>query len=242
MMKEQNVLAIIPARGGSKGIRRKNLRLLSGKPLIQYAIEAAKASTYVTKIVVSTDDKEISELSKELGAEVIMRPSALAEDKSLVIDAIRYTVKELKNSQGFVPEVIVLLECTSPIKKTEEVDLAIQKLLAKEADSAASFKETLVSPNRLWSIQGKEVSPFISNASPFLPRQSQPKGYELTGQLYALTNEILNKNPDSISILLGRIFPIITSVKSVDIDDELDLLIAEQVIKYIENEKFKGTL
>ncbi|MBK0401708.1 acylneuraminate cytidylyltransferase family protein [Adhaeribacter sp. BT258] len=239
MKQNRNVLAIIPARGGSKGIPGKNLRLLNGKPLIQYSIDAALESELINKIVVSTDDDKIAEASIGLGAEVIKRPESLAGDKALVIDAIRYTIKE-SELQGFVPDIIVLLECTSPIKSVEEIDLAIRKLINNEADSVATFKETAVSPNRLWRIEDGKVAPFIESASPFMPRQAQPKGYELTGQVYAFTTYILNQNPEAISILLGRVLPIISKSKAVDIDEELDLLIAEQVLKYIENEKITG--
>lgn len=235
MSQNRNVLSIIPARGGSKGIPNKNLRFLNGKPLIQYPIEAAQKCSLINKIVVSTDSSEIAEKSIELGAEVIIRPQELSGDKSLVIDAIRHVIAECEKEQ-YYPEIILLLECTSPIKKTEHINLAIQKLLNKEADTVATFKESHVSPNRLWRIESDVVSPYLKDASPFLPRQSQPIAYELTGQIYAFTYEILKKNPQSISILMGRIFPIISSV-FVDIDVELDLIIAEQILKYIENEK-----
>jgi CMP-N-acetylneuraminic acid synthetase len=239
MEENKNVLAIIPARGGSKGIPGKNLRLLGGKPLIQYSIDAALKSELINKVVVSTDDDKIAAVSQKLGAEVIKRPESLAGDKALVIDAIRYTIGEVEK-QNFNPDIIVLLECTSPLKSVEEIDLAIRKLLDDEADSVATFKESAVSPNRLWRVHEGNVAPYIDNASPFMPRQAQPKGYELTGQIYAFTTKALKKNPDAISILLGRIYPIISKVKAVDIDEELDLLIAEQVLKYTENEKTTG--
>lgn len=209
--------------------------MLNGKPLIQYSIEAARACSLITKIVVSTDSSQIAEKSKELGAEVIMRPEELSGDKALVIHAIRHVIAECEKDQYF-PEIILLLECTSPVKRGEDINLAIQKLINKEADTVATFKESPISPNRLWKIEKGSVSPYLKDASPFLPRQSQPTAYELTGQIYAFTNEIFKSNPHSISILMGRIFPIVSSL-SIDIDVELDLIIAEQILKYLENEK-----
>jgi CMP-N,N'-diacetyllegionaminic acid synthase len=237
----ENILAIVPARGGSKGLPGKNIRPLNGKPLIQYPIDTARESAYINKIVVSTDYAEIAEVAEAAGAEVIMRPPHLSDDTALVIDAIRYTLEEVEK-KGYSPKVILLLEATSPIKSVEEIDLAIKKLLDGEADSAAAFKETAVSPNRLWKIKDDEVASFIENASPFLPRQAQPKGYELTGQFYAFTTDILRKNPEAISILLGKVFPVITKTKCVDIDEELDFLIAEQIITFITNEKITRTV
>lgn len=236
-----NILAIIPARGGSKGVPRKNIRPLLGKPLIQYAIDAAKQSAYINKIIVSTDDEEIASIAKQGGAEVIFRPASMSNDTALVIDAIRFSIDQCEN-EGYLPKAIVLLECTAPIKSVDEIDEAIKKIVDGEADSAASFKETAVSPNRLWRIEEDEVSPFIENASPFLPRQAQPKGYELTGQFYVLTTDILKKNPGAISILLGKMYPVITKVRLIDIDEEIDFLIAEQIIKFIENEEITGTV
>ncbi len=227
------VLAIIPARGGSKGILRKNLRELLGKPLLQYPIDTARASRFVDRIVISTDDAEIGELAEKLGAEVIWRPAAMATDTALVIDAIRYTIQYVRE-RGYDPAVVTLLEATAPIRRVEDLDRAIEAVLMGRADTAASFHETEVSPNRLWKVDeaAGAAGPYLDGAQPFLPRQQQPKAYQLNGQIYAFSPAILDANPTAISIIQGRVFPIVTPrAMAIDIDEEFDLLIAEQVLR-----------
>ena len=231
-MKIKKVVAVIPARGGSKGIKNKNLRNLAGKPLIKHSIDYAKQSKYIDKIIVSTDSEDIKKFALSEGVIVIERPDEISGDKALVVDAIRHVIVELEEKEKYNVDIIVLLECTSPIKSVEEIDQAINILINEQADSVATFKEAAISPNRFWKIENSLVVPFIEGAKPFLPRQMQPVGYELSGQIYALTASVLNLNPDSISILLGKIYPIITKTEVIDIDNEMDLLIAEKIFEY----------
>lgn len=227
------VLAIIPARGGSKGILRKNLRELLGKPLLQYPIDTARQSRFVDRIVVSTDDPEIGALAERLGVEVVWRPAELSTDTALVIDAIRYTLAYLKE-RGYEPAVVTLLEATSPIRRVSDLDRSIEVVLNGQADSTATFCETEVSPGRIWRIDEAAgiVEPLLPGAQPFRPRQQQPTGYQLNGQIYAFTPQILAAHPDAISIFLGRVYPVVTPrAMAIDIDEEFDLLIAEQVLR-----------
>lgn len=231
-----NIIAFIPARGGSKGIPGKNLRLLNGKPLISYAIDAAKASKYINRIIVSTDDNKIKEAALSLGTEVHDRPSNLAQDKSLVIDSIRSLVESIEQNESSHIDIIVVLECTSPIKSVIDIDRGIDQVMNYGFDSATSLTETAISPNRMWIISDNTLSSFIKGAKPFLPRQEQPKAFQLTGQFYVLSKKILNDNPDSISLLLGKVYPLISTSKAFfDIDEEMDLFIAEQYLKNYEN-------
>ena len=231
-MKRENVIAIIPARGGSKGILDKNLKNLAGKPLIKHSIDYAKQSKLIDKIIVSTDNGNIKNFAISENVIVIDRPDEISGDKALVVDAIRHVIKELYEKEKYVVDIIVLLECTSPIKSVVEIDQAIKILVNGQADSVATFKNTAISPNRFWKIENSLVVPYIEGANPFLPRQMQPVGYELSGQIFALTASILNSNPDSISILLGKIYPIITKTEAIDIDNEIDLFIAEKIFEH----------
>jgi CMP-N,N'-diacetyllegionaminic acid synthase len=231
-MEKKNVIAIIPARGGSKGIKNKNLRNLAGKPLIKHSIDYAKQSKLIDKIIVSTDSENIKNFALSEDVFVFERPNDISGDKALVIDAIRHVLSELEEKEKYRVDIIVLLECTSPIKSVDEIEQAINILIDEKADSVASFKETAISPNRFWKIENDLVVPFINGANPFLPRQMQPVGYELSGQVYALTARILNLSPNSISILLGKVHPIITKTVVIDIDNEIDLLIAEKIFEY----------
>jgi CMP-N,N'-diacetyllegionaminic acid synthase len=234
-MEEKNILAIIPARGGSKGIPGKNIREFAGKPLIVHSIEAALKCPLVTRTVVSTDDDKIAAISIAHGAEVIKRPGELAADSSLVIDTIRYTVRKVEE-EGEDVDIVILLEPTSPFRRMQDIEKCIQVLLENKADSAATYTNANISPNRLWRISDDVVEPYIEGAVPWLPRQKQPRAFELTGQVYALSKKILFEKEDSISTLLGRIFPVITPRETaLDIDTELDFIMAEKIMEHFQH-------
>ncbi|MGK0500803.1 MAG: CMP-N-acetylneuraminic acid synthetase [Oceanicoccus sp.] len=238
-MKEKNVLAIIPARGGSKGIPGKNIRDFVGKPLIVHSIETSLECSLVNRTIVSTDDDAIAGVAREHGAEVIKRPKELAADTSLVIDAIRYTVRKVEE-EGEDVDIVILLEPTSPFRRPEDLEKCIQVLLDDKADSAGTFTNSDISPNRLWRVSGDVVEPYIDGAVPWLPRQKQPKAFELTGQIYALSKKILFEDEESISTLSGRIFPVITPRETaLDIDTELDFMVAEKVMEHFQNKDNK---
>jgi len=227
------ILAIIPARGGSKGVYKKNIRQLGNVPLIQYSIDAAKSSTHITDIVISTDDSEIASIGKNAGIEVIKRPESLARDESLVMDAVRHVI-ETKLKQGIEFDILVLLEPTAPFRTADDIDKTIQILLNQAADSAATFSETETPPTRIWKIKNHRPIPFIKGADPFLPRQHHEKGFALNGMVYVLKIEQLHKNPKSNSFLLGKtVAHIIPKERVVDIDTETDFFFAEQMLKHI---------
>lgn len=224
---EDHVISIIPARGGSKGIPGKNIKELKGKPLIEYSIEHSLQVDNIDRTIVSTDDEEIAEVAERAGAEVIERPEELAADDSLVIDAVRYTVEKLED-EGYSVSMIVLLEPTSPIRDIEVTERCIRVLKEGRADSVATFSETELPPHRMWRIEGEKVEPFFEEANPWLPRQSQPVAYRLNGQVYALTKDILFEHGDSVSLLLGEKYPVITPKETaVDIDTERDFKMIE---------------
>ena len=238
-MEEKNVLTIIPARGGSKGIPGKNIKQFAGKPLIVHSIEASLQCPLINRTVVSTDDDKIAEVAKAHGAQVIRRPDELASDTSVVIDAIRYTVRKIEEEGGVV-DIVILLEPTSPFRRQEDIEKCIQVLLENKADSAATYTDAKVSPNRLWRISDDVVEPFIQGAVPWLPRQKQPKAFELTGQIYAISTKVLFEDEESISTLLGQIFPVITPRETaLDIDTELDFMIAEKIMEHFQNKNAK---
>jgi CMP-N-acetylneuraminic acid synthetase len=238
-MEERKILAIIPARGGSKGIPGKNIKNFAGKPLIVHSIEASLACPLINRTVVSTDDDKIADISKAHGAQVIKRPNELARDASLVIDAIRYTVRKVEED-GEDFGIVILLEPTSPFRRMEDIKKCLQALLENKADSVATFTNSNVSPNRLWRVSDDVVEPFIAGAVPWLPRQKQPKAYELTGQIYAFSKQVLFEKDDSVSLLWGRIFPVITPRETaLDIDTELDFMMAEKIMEHFQHKNTK---
>ena len=233
-MEDKNVLAVIPARGGSKGIPGKNIRAFAGKPLIVHSIQASLQCPLITRTVVSTDDDEIAEVAKAHGAQVVRRPDDLATDTSLVIDAIKHAVRNVEE-EGEEIDMVLLLEPTSPLRRAEDLENCIQVLLEDRADSVATFTPSDISPNRLWRVSGDIVEPFIEGAVPWLPRQKQPKAFELTGQIYGLSRKILFEREDSISTVSGRIFPVITPRETaLDIDTEFDFVMAEKVMEHFQ--------
>ena len=133
---QMDVLCIIPARGGSKSIPRKNVRPLAGKPLLAYGIEAARGSKYVTRVVVSTDDAEIGEAAKRYGTEVIWRPSEISGDTDSSESALLHSLEHLQQAEEYEPDLVVFLQCTSPLTVSKDVDGTIEVLLTENADSA----------------------------------------------------------------------------------------------------------
>ena len=234
MTKPKTVLAIIPARGGSKGIPGKNIREFAGKPLIAHSIQSALECKLIAKTVVTTDSLEISEVAKQFGAQVIDRPKELATDGALVIDAIRHAVVAFEGEDQKV-DYVILLEPTSPFRRKEDLERCVELLLDGKADSVATFTDAHVSPNRLWRVTDDTVEPFIAGAVPWLPRQKQPKAYELTGQIYGISRKLLFDDLNAISLLQGKVQAVITPPETaLDIDTEFDFLKAEMIMRHFQ--------
>lgn len=177
-------LAIIPARGGSKGIPRKNVLPLAGKPLIAHNILAARAASRVSRVVVSTDDAEIAAVAKDYGAEVVMRPDALAGDVSRSEDALLHVLDTLEQEEAYRPDMIAFLQCTSPLTAPEDIDGTLAALEDKGADSALA-----VVPFHyfLWSEQGDGGADGINHDKSFrLMRQHRQPEFVETGAVYAM--------------------------------------------------------
>jgi CMP-N-acetylneuraminic acid synthetase len=130
------ILAIIPARGGSKGIPRKNVRPLAGKPLIAHTIGSAKGSSYVDRIAVSTDDQEIADVARKYGAEVIWRPAEISGDKASSESALLHALEHLEMTERYTPDLLVFLQCTAPLTASDDIDGTIRAFLEEKADSA----------------------------------------------------------------------------------------------------------
>jgi len=145
----EGVIAIIPARGGSKGILRKNIKLLNGKPLISYTINAAKQSKHIARTIVSTEDTEIKEVSMKYGAEVIDRPEELAKDNSPTLPVLQHVIQTLQDNNEKV-KLIVLLQSTAQFQKPEEIDEAIQTVITGNWDSLISLSPVPKHFNPIW--------------------------------------------------------------------------------------------
>ena len=237
MSKQKNdVLAIIPARGGSKGIPRKNIRLLAGYPLIAYSIEIARQSKLVTRIIVSTDDDEIASIAKALGAEVpFMRPPELAQDDTRDLPVFQQALRWLKDNEGYEPTAVVQLRPTTPIRERDSVDRAINVLLENpSADSVRSVVIPDKNPFKMWLINPDGfMQPLISleemDEAYNAPRQALPSAYWHSGQVDVIRPETLF---DKNSMSGEKILPIILDpMYSIDIDTLDTWQYAEWVIR-----------
>jgi CMP-N,N'-diacetyllegionaminic acid synthase len=196
------ILALIPARGGSKGIPRKNVMPLLGKPMIAYSILHAKASKHINRIVVTTDDHEIAEVAREWGAEVpFMRPSEYAQDLSPDIDAFRHALEWLKAQEGYMPEAVVHLRPPGPVRRVELIDQAVDLLLSHpEADAVRSIGLALQTPYKMWHVTAQGyLEPVLRIEdvpdSQSLPRQQLPMVYWQNGYVDVIRpRAVLAKN------------------------------------------------
>ena len=225
-----HILAIIPARGGSKGIPDKNIREFAGKPLIAHTIASAKGSQRISRIIVSTDSEQIAGIAKEYGAEVpFLRPPELAQDKSPVSEAVLHLLAELKVREQYEPEYIVLLQPTSPLRNSDDIDGALTLLEKRGADSVVTVTETepLVytrSPEGELCLISDEA--FLSSTN----RQELNRTYKLDGSMvYAVTTRSFLKTK---SFLGGKLYGyVIPRWRAVDLDEPQDFLVGELVYK-----------
>lgn len=224
-----NILGIIPARGGSKGVPRKNLRLLAGKPLLSYAIDEAKKSLRLNQFLVSTDDEEIATIAKQEGAWVpFLRPSELAEDDSTALSVIKHAVNFYENDTQRQVDIAVYLQPTSPMRNSEDIDSSIELCISSKADQVVSVVEVehRYSPNSLLVLKDGYLTSALSIADEAkLLRQLKPKYYARNGPaVLVLSRKAVEKG----SLYEGRTVPYIMPVeRSLDIDSEFDFKLAE---------------
>jgi CMP-N,N'-diacetyllegionaminic acid synthase len=225
MLNGQRVIAVIPARGGSKSVPRKNVRLLGGKPLLVWSIEVAQQVSEIDRVIVSTDDAEIASVSRAHGAEVYARPQHLATDEALVIDALKDLLRTLQ-AEGEAPEWIILLEPTCPLRAPDDVRGCLKLVTQGIYDSVATFKEAELNPHRAWRFIEGVPEVFIAGAVPWLPRQKLPKAYQLNGAVYVFRANLLAE--EAKSLLVGKLGAVLMPRdRSQDIDDSVDFTIVE---------------
>jgi CMP-N-acetylneuraminic acid synthetase len=223
-------LAIIPARGGSKRLPRKNVLSLHQKPLIAWSIETSLASEYISETIVSTDDSEIIEISKKHGAKVpFVRPSELSTDQSDSLSVVIHAVDFYKK-QGFNIENIILLQPTSPLRITEDINEAIQLFEKEDANSVISVCETEHSP--LWCNvlpENCSMDNFLNPEYKNCRSQDLPTYYRINGAIYIIKTSILEKERSFFSSQKSFSY-IMPQNRSIDIDSKLDFIIAENLI------------
>lgn len=232
MYRERTILALIPARGGSKGIPKKNIKPLLHKPLISYTIESAKQSRYIDRVIVTTDDAEIARISREWGAEVpFMRPKELAADDTPGIAPVLHALTWLEKEEGFAPGYVVLLQPTSPLRNTDDIDRAIETLFAQEGTTLISVSESKDHPFWMQTIEEGCLKPFMDAdvKNKYYRRQDLPKVYRFNGAIYMAGTEYLLANQSFFS---ERTVPyLMPRERSIDIDDAVDFQLAELILR-----------
>lgn len=227
---EKKILTIIPARGGSKTIPRKNIKKFCGKPLIAWTIDHALECDYLDRIVVSTDDLQISKISKEFGAEVpFLRPDKMAEDDSPTIDAIIHCLDFLENN-GYYPEIVVLLQPTSPLRTVQDIESALNLFFEyeKTCSSVVSVSEFDHSPYWSLKIEKGYLKPNFGEKYFKIRRQDLPQLYKPNGSIYISNNNNLRKFRGFFG---NKIVPyLMPQERSVDIDTIIDFKLAELML------------
>lgn len=227
-MKEKiSISAIITARGGSKGLPRKNILPFLGKPLIAHSILAALNCPAIKGCFVTTDDAQIKKISLEWGAQVIDRPAELATDRASSVDAVRHALKALERD-GRLPDYFALLQPTSPLRGALHLTTCIKDFLKSGMNCAISVNESRHHPYKSLRAEGARLLPLIDEESLEAPRQSLPKVYCLNGAIYVMASKLfLQKN----AFFVPPVMPFIMSEEdSVEIDTEFDLRLAELVV------------
>lgn len=227
-------IALITARGGSKGLPRKNILPVGGTPLIGWSIKAAQESDSVVRVFVSTEDKEIADESIRLGAEVIPRPFELATDISSSEDVIKHAITFLEE-QEINFETLVLLQPTSPLRTSKHIEEAIELYKRKSASSVISVFEPAHTPIKAYVEQNDgSISGLFSPNAPYSRRQDLPRAYQPNGAIYAFS---VKKFKEYNQIPRTNVYPYVMSEKlSVDIDTLDDLLNVEFILKRKSNE------
>lgn len=226
MYKNKRILALIPARGGSKGLPGKNILSFCGKPLISRTIVQAQKSRYLDKVVISTDDKAIAAVSLEYGACVpFLRPKKLATSASNMIDVVLHCLDFLRREKEQY-DIIILLQPTSPLRISEDIDRAIELFFEKKASSVVSVCSTEHHP--WWSAsltKDSKIEKFLGHGNLHKNRQALPNYYRINGAVYVTTQEMLRKKRSFVS--RNTYAYVMPTERSVDIDRKLDFELAE---------------
>jgi CMP-N,N'-diacetyllegionaminic acid synthase len=225
------VLAIVPARGGSKGLPRKNLRLLAAQPLVAHAVAVGLAAELVEAVVCSTDDPEIAEAARLAGAEVpFLRPPELAQDTTEDLPVFQHALTWLERERGWLPELVVNLRPTSPLRRPEHVDAAIRLLCESGADSVKSVCLARQHPHKMWRLERPWLAPFVDTEfrrtrGPDVPRAELDEVYWQNGVVDVTRREVIFGQQRMIG---RRVAGLVTEpAESIDVDSDLDLALAE---------------
>jgi len=227
-------LGIIPARGGSKSVARKNLHPLLGRPLIAWTIASAVAAKRLDRLIVSTDDAEIAEVSRRWGAEVpFLRPAALAADDTPDLPVFQHALRALREADGYVPDAVVHLRPTQPLRTAEEIDRAVDLWLTSGADCVKAVRPVGEHPFKMYRLVGDRLVPYLDTEErrrrgPDVPRQSLEPVYLSSGVVDVVRRETVEGG----STEGATVVPYFTEPsRYVNLDSSRDFLIAETIMR-----------
>lgn len=238
-----HILAVIPARGGSKGLPKKNIKILNAHPLLAYSILAAQQSQLITRIITDSDSEKIISVAKKYNCETpFIRPAGFAGDTSTDIEVFSHALKWLKENENYIPELVIHLRPTSPVRQKNLIDICIRKLLETDADSLRVVTPSAITPYKMWTLHAdkKYMEPLLKIENidePYnLPRQKLPVVYWQVGTLDVIRTKTITEKK---SMSGKKIIPYIIEGKfAIDIDDENSFLKAEKIIKHEDVIKF----
>jgi len=225
-MNPSEILCVIPARGGSKRMPRKNLIPVLGRPLIVHTVEQALAAALVGRVVVSTDDSDIAEVTRATGAEVVERPKEISNDEASSEAALLHVLDTLESAQGYVPSLLVFLQCTAPVRSPSDIDEAIRTLLDEGADSLVSVVEKRLF---LWTV--KEGRPVPMTYRPEARQRTQDMAplYLENGSIYVLKPQVVRETGSRLGGTIAMYC--MPEASAVDIDSFDDLRLCEALMR-----------
>ncbi len=217
----RNIIALIPARGGSKGIPRKNLRMMAGKPLLAYTIEQALRAPSISRVIVSTDDAEIKAVAQHYGAEVIDRPAAISGDAATSESALLHGLDTLREAEGYEPDLVVFLQATSPLRQPDDIEQAIATLYREDADSLLSGCSV---HGLVWRSSQDALSSLSYDYRNRQRRQDSPHDFMENGSIYLFKPWVLREHNNRLGgrIALYRMHPLDSF--QIDEPDDIDLI------------------
>jgi CMP-N-acetylneuraminic acid synthetase len=233
MIGSYSVVAIVPARGGSKGIPKKNIKFLAGKPMIAYTIEAARGCAAIDRVIVSTDSNDIAAVARDWSAEVpFLRPADLAADHVTDLPVFQHALAWLSTQQRFEPSIVVHLRPTAPLRRPEHIAAGIERLVQTNADSVRSVCRAKQHPQKMWAMHDGYLTPFISNdklAEPYnMPRQQLTPAYVQNGSVDVTWRRTIMENGSMTGRRIAALE--MDPSESINIDDELDFQMAEWIL------------
>ncbi len=237
------VLALVPARGGSKGVPRKNVRLLGNKPLLAWSVEKAQKAKTVNRVIVSTEDTGIAEISKKWGGEVpFIRPAEFSQDETTDLPVYQHALRWLKKNEGYIPDIVVWLRPTAPFRLSSDIDAAVKKIIVTKADWVRSVCEVEHHPYWMFNFDDDRLISFIKGIklANYPRRQMLPSVYRLNGAVdVTWSATITEKGLFYEGDVCGYIMPI---ERSIDIDTEEDFLIAKAMLKRQHGERRRNDI